>query len=119
MISTRDPSGLPDIRVLRRLTRSLAVLDAVLFPEWEERYHSFDASWSTGELMASPEDVKRELGLGSHLRRSPSSRPGARLKTAAMSLGPGDVIPEAVVDRAPAFGQGMTFCVVDWICIWT
>jgi hypothetical protein len=53
MISTRDLSGLPDIRTFRRLTRSLAVLDAVLLPEWEYRYHSFDAHWAPGELMAS------------------------------------------------------------------
>ena len=53
MISTRDLSGLPDIRTFRRLTRSLAMLDAVLLPEWEYRYHSFDAHWAPGELMAS------------------------------------------------------------------
>ena len=53
MISTRDLTGLPDIRTLRRLTRSLAMLDAVLSPEWEYRYHSFDSHWAPGELMAS------------------------------------------------------------------
>lgn len=29
------------------------MLDAILFPEWEDRYHSFDAHWGTGESMAS------------------------------------------------------------------
>ena len=53
MISTRDPSRLPDVAEFRRLTRSLAMLDAVLLPEWEERWHSFDSTWGAGELMAS------------------------------------------------------------------
>ncbi|MEU5860052.1 hypothetical protein ABZ815_02690 [Nonomuraea sp. NPDC047529] len=44
---------LPDIPVLRDLCRSMAVLEAVLSPEWEDRFHSFDAHWSPGEEMAS------------------------------------------------------------------
>ncbi|WP_433362529.1 hypothetical protein [Streptosporangium sp. CA-115845] len=44
---------LPDIPVLRDLCRSMAVLEAVLSPEWSSRYHSFDADWSPGEEMAS------------------------------------------------------------------
>ena len=43
----------PDIPTFRRLTRSLAVLDAILAPTWEDRYYSFDAHWAPGELMAS------------------------------------------------------------------
>ena len=53
MISTRDLDALPDIASLRRLTRSLATLDAILSPEWESRYYSFDSRWGEGELMAS------------------------------------------------------------------
>ena len=53
MISTRDLSAMPDIRAFRRLTRSLAILDAMLSPEWEGRYYSFDSHWGPGELMAS------------------------------------------------------------------
>jgi hypothetical protein len=53
MISTRNLAALPDIPTLRRLTRSLAMLDAILSPEWESRYHSFDSHWGPGELMAS------------------------------------------------------------------
>jgi hypothetical protein len=52
-ISTRDLGGMPDIRAFRRLTRSLAMLDAILSPEWEDRYYSFDSHWGPGELMAS------------------------------------------------------------------
>lgn len=53
MISTRNLAALPDIPSLRRLTRSLAMLDAILSPEWESRYYSFDSHWGEGEQMAS------------------------------------------------------------------
>jgi hypothetical protein len=53
MISTRNLDALPDVPSLRRLTRSLAMLDAILSPEWEGRYYSFDSHWGSGELMAS------------------------------------------------------------------
>ncbi|GLX02185.1 hypothetical protein [Microtetraspora sp. NBRC 16547] len=44
---------LPEIPKLRDLCRSMAVLEAILSPEWSSRYHSFDASWGPGEEMAS------------------------------------------------------------------
>ena len=53
MISTRNLDLLPDVPSLRRLTRSLAMLDAILSPEWDGRYYSFDSHWGAGELMAS------------------------------------------------------------------
>ncbi len=45
--------GFPDIAGLRRLTRSLAMLDAILCTDWESRYYSFNSKWADGELMAS------------------------------------------------------------------
>lgn len=53
MISTRDLRELPDLDGFRRLTRALAMLDAILSPEWEFRYYSFDAHWAPSEMMAS------------------------------------------------------------------
>ena len=50
---------LPDIPMLRDLCRSMAVLEAILSPEWSSRYHSFDADWSPGEEMAS---MRERLG---------------------------------------------------------
>ncbi|MEV5931891.1 hypothetical protein AB0L56_03730 [Streptomyces sp. NPDC052079] len=44
---------LPEIAVLREHCRSLAVLEAVLSPEWESRHHSFDDHWSETESVAS------------------------------------------------------------------
>jgi hypothetical protein len=53
MISTRDLSGLSDVGDLSRLMQSLAMLDAILCPEWEYRYFSFNSRWAPGEQMGS------------------------------------------------------------------
>ncbi|MEU3208462.1 hypothetical protein ABZ702_32255 [Streptomyces cyaneofuscatus] len=47
---------LPGISPLHDLCRSLAMLDAILCPEWDRRWHSFDAYWSPTEAMASMRD---------------------------------------------------------------
>ncbi|WP_067186203.1 hypothetical protein [Microtetraspora niveoalba] len=44
---------LPAVPVLRDLCRSMALLEAVLSPDWEDRCHSFDPSWSVAGEMAS------------------------------------------------------------------
>jgi hypothetical protein len=43
----------PEIETVRRWSQSLAVLDAILSPEWEYRYFSFDAHWAADEQLAS------------------------------------------------------------------
>ncbi len=53
MISTRDLSGLPDIDALKRLMQSMAMLDAILCPEWQYRHYSFNSNWAKGEQMGS------------------------------------------------------------------
>jgi len=45
--------ALPDIANLHERCRALAVLEAIVSPEWESRYYSYDAAWNTGEQMAS------------------------------------------------------------------
>ncbi|MET8563143.1 hypothetical protein ABZV75_22055 [Streptomyces flaveolus] len=52
--------ALPGIEELRDHCRGLAMLDAVLSPERDARFHSFDAHWKEGERIASMRD-----GLGS------------------------------------------------------
>ncbi|MGN5380884.1 hypothetical protein BIV25_15295 [Streptomyces sp. MUSC 14] len=44
---------LPEIAALRDHCRSMAMVEAVLSPEWSGRYHSFNAHWSGTEAMAS------------------------------------------------------------------
>jgi len=53
MISTRHLDGLPDPGALKRLCQSMAVLDAILSPEWQYRYYSFNAHWTPNEQLAS------------------------------------------------------------------
>ncbi|MGH8028525.1 MAG: hypothetical protein ACREO3_01185 [Arenimonas sp.] len=48
-----SPDLLPPIAEIRRIAQSLAMLDAVLSPEWDLRYYSFDGGWAPGEEMAS------------------------------------------------------------------
>lgn len=45
--------SLPDIDRLRDLCRAMSVLEAILSPDWESRYHSFSVDWSPEEEMAS------------------------------------------------------------------
>jgi hypothetical protein len=55
-ISTQDLRLLPDVDRLRALLQSLAMLDAILSPEWQYRYYSFSSRWSKGEQMGSMRD---------------------------------------------------------------
>jgi hypothetical protein len=47
---------LPDIPTLRDLCRSMAVLEAILRPDWDSRYHSYYGNWSAEEEMAAMRD---------------------------------------------------------------
>lgn len=53
MISTRNLGELPRINKLKQICQSLAMLDAILSPEWELRYYSFNAKWSPDSMLAS------------------------------------------------------------------
>lgn len=44
---------LPSISEVKRISQSLALLDAIIMPEWELRYFSFDCHWDGEEMMAS------------------------------------------------------------------
>ncbi len=47
---------LPDINKCKRIFQSAAMLDAILMPEWEYRYYSYNSKWDTNEQMASMRD---------------------------------------------------------------
>jgi hypothetical protein len=53
VISTRNLNLLPDVKQLRRLLQSMAMLDAILCREWEFRYYSFNSKWAVGEELGS------------------------------------------------------------------
>lgn len=51
--STRCLNDLPSLDELVRLSKAFAMLDAILSPEWDSRYYSFNAHWGAGEMMGS------------------------------------------------------------------
>lgn len=53
MISSRSLAELPGVDEVKRISQSLATLDAIMMADWEYRYFSFDANWGDGELLAS------------------------------------------------------------------
>src|SRR5262249_49133044 len=52
MISTRNLEALPDVAPLMRLLQAMAMLDAILEPDWQFRYYSFNARWAQNQMMA-------------------------------------------------------------------
>lgn len=53
MVTKKRLAAIPDILSLKKLSQSLAVLDAIMSPDWEYRYYSFNSKWAAGEMMAS------------------------------------------------------------------
>ncbi|MFE6745258.1 hypothetical protein ACFVGM_05335 [Kitasatospora purpeofusca] len=47
---------LPDPTALRDRCRGIAMLEAILSPDWGGRYYSFDSAWGDGRQMASMRD---------------------------------------------------------------
>ncbi|MGB8356109.1 MAG: hypothetical protein WCD79_19585 [Chthoniobacteraceae bacterium] len=52
-LSTATLEKLPDIETLRRLTKSIAMLDAIICREWDYRYYSYNSKWAPNQEMAS------------------------------------------------------------------
>lgn len=122
MISTRDLSALPDIDALKRLMQSMAMLDAILSPEWQYRHYSFNAKWAKGEQMGSMRDGcgndlsalfnERGCFLKGFDHEAPMSPYGRKPK----SVWPGvlDSVPAVFASglNEPAFSpEDTTFCI--------
>jgi hypothetical protein len=48
-----DPGTLPDLCAIRQRAMALAMLDAIICPEIEYRYFSFEPAWRAGEQLAA------------------------------------------------------------------
>lgn len=122
MVSTRDLSLLPDIDGLRRVLQSMAVLDAILCPEWVFRYYSFNAMWSADEQLGS---MRNNCGddfvalfnpAGCWLKGFAHESSMTPYREDPPRVWPGvlDGIPHEFASclREPAFGvENVTFCV--------
>lgn len=56
IISTSNLDALPGIKQLKQLCQSIALLDAILEPNWEFRYYSYNSKWAPDEELASMRD---------------------------------------------------------------
>jgi len=56
MVSTRNLESLPGIDALKKLCKAIAALEAIISPEWEYRYYSYDSQWAIGEECATMRD---------------------------------------------------------------
>jgi hypothetical protein len=117
--------ALPDIVVLRDRCRAVAMLDAILSPEWEYRYYSFDSQWGPGEEMASMRNGAGDMysivfsAAGAFIRGFDHSSPMSPAVN-DHQLWPGlvDSVPEVFIDcvREPAFSyDGLLEATV---CLW-
>jgi hypothetical protein len=122
MISTLSLAKLPGVEELRRLLQSLAMLDAILSPEWEYRYYSFNASWNAGEAMASMRNGQGDgyfavfTAAGAILKGFDHEAPMAPHRKAPPRVWPGvlDDVPAAFAGflGEPAFSlEDTTFCI--------
>lgn len=50
---TGNLSNFPEPSRLKQTMQSMAMLDAIISPEWEYRYYSFNSAWGDGEMMGS------------------------------------------------------------------
>jgi len=122
MISTRDLSLLPDVHGLRRTLQSMAMLDAILCPEWQYRYYSFNAAWATAEQMGSMRNGSGDdffvhfgpsgcwiKGFAHEAQMTPYRENPARVWPGVL-----DAVPHEFADclREPAFSvEEVTFCI--------
>jgi hypothetical protein len=53
MVTKNRLATIPNVETLEKLCQSLATLDAIISPEWDYRYYSFNSKWAEGEMMAS------------------------------------------------------------------
>lgn len=121
MISTRDLSALPTIETLKKLTQSLAMLDAIIMPEWDYRYYSFNCKWAEGEQMASMRNGQGDrwfcaFGLpGAFIKGFDHESEMSPWNMETPKVWPGvlDSVPEdfKAFDTEPAFSMDVTtFC---------
>jgi hypothetical protein len=121
-LSTQNLASLPAIEPLRRLMQSLAMLDAILQPDWEYRYYSFNRKWSEGQQMASMRNGEGDewfcvfSGTGAFLKGFDHESEMSPFAAYPPSVWPGvlEALPPAFLPfvREPAFSMdATTFCI--------
>ena len=118
--STRSLDKLPEIDDLIRLSRAIAMLDAILSSEWEYRYYSFNSNWATGEMMASMRDGSGDEYFilfdqnGAAIKGFDHESPMSPWMTDSIWPGMYDKVPTKFASflKEPAFSMNdVTFCI--------
>lgn len=121
-ISSQNLDALPDVAHLKALLQTLATLDAILSPEWEYRYHSFNSQWSRSEAMGS---IRNGYGdelfalfnpAGCFIKGFAHESPMTPYRTQPPEIWPGllDSVPDDFSSciNEPAFSMNdVTFCI--------
>lgn len=61
MLSTKDFSLLAKKQAFQNLCKAISVLDAIICPEWEFRYYSYNSKWGEGEEFCEMRDGSGDL----------------------------------------------------------
>ena len=120
--STRSLAALPDVATVRRISQAVAMLEAILSPEWEARYYSFDGAWGPGEEMASMRDGSGDEyfilfgSAGAIMKGFAHEAAMSPYRTDPPRVWPGiyEAVPDAFESflREPAFApEDVTFCI--------
>lgn len=117
-ISTNNLSPLPDIHKLKSLLQAMAILDAIIMPEWEFRCYSFNAHWDANEMMGSMRNGEGDNffalfnSAGCFLKGYVHDCPMAAKKSLAAQLYQSVPDAFAAAVNEPAFmTQEVTFCI--------
>src|SRR5688572_20967044 len=62
MITTQNIQAMPGVESVKRICKAVAVLDAIICPDWEFRYYSYNSKWSENEAF-----FEMRNGEGSHM----------------------------------------------------
>ncbi|MET8451089.1 hypothetical protein [Streptomyces sp. NPDC005209] len=119
---------LPGVEALRNHCQGLALLDAVLSPEWDARFYSYDVHWGEGEQMASMRDgIGGECAIvfsaaGAYVRgldHESLMSPWARMDVPAVWPGVVDDVPEVFRPyvQEPAFCDERAVAAITR-CLW-
>jgi hypothetical protein len=123
----KDITILPKIAECKRIFQAVAMLDAILMPEWEYRYFSFNSKWDVDQMMASMRDgggddfyglfCKNGLIIKGFERFSPSDKSHASCDVNETNLYKGVPIEFKDFLNEPAFEiHHATFCVWNtWV----
>jgi hypothetical protein len=118
---------LPDIAQVHRRCRAMAMLDAIMSPEWLSRCYSFDSAWSLEEDLASMRDgAGNEYSIvfsaaGAWARGFAHESPMSPYRVTPVRLWPGlvDGVPEPFrpMTEEPSFSE-LDGTLLATVCFW-